>query len=276
VCLAALALAGIHAYGLELHGRLIDGGVPSYDGFVIELANMVNRDIRQRADALADGSFFVRDLPDGDYEVKVTTLYGEEVVMTFASIGPAVGIFEIRLPQSKLQKPISGTISIQQLNHPPSKQVRKLLESGHRLLDGQHYEDAAAHFREAAEDAPNCAQARADLGLALAKLRDWDGAVKEYRAAAALEPRNSMIHSNLGAALASSNHLEEAEREAAMALKLDPRNARAHYILAGILLQRPDRLKDAMAHLRTASEAIPTAKSALEKICAANRLDGCP
>src|SRR5205823_5483993 len=99
----------------------------------------------------------------GDYQVRVTTLYDDELATTLASIGPSSMPFEIRMPQGKLQKPASGSVSIRQLNHPPSKQVLKLLESGHKLVQGQQYNDAAERFREAAREAPDCMQAHADL-----------------------------------------------------------------------------------------------------------------
>jgi len=254
----------------------MDGGLTSYSGLAVELINLQNRTVRERTDVLSDGSFLFREIPDGDYEVRVTTLYDVEIAVTVASVGPMLLPLEIRLPQNKLQKPVSGTVSFRELNHPLSKQVKKLLESGKKSIDDEHWDDAAARFRQAAREAPDCAQAHADLGLALSKMRQWDDAAHEYRTAIALEPKSSLLHSNLGAMLAASQHFEEAERESAEALKLDLRNVRAHYVLAGIFLQRNAPLEEVLPHLLAAREAIPSARIAVAKICGAAAVKGCP
>jgi len=260
----------------EFRGRLTEGGDSSYEGLVVEVTNLRDRSIRDHIDVLADGSFGFRSLPEGDYQVRVTTLYDEVVATTLTSIAQGSPPWEIRLPRSKLSKPPAGSISLQQLNHPPSKQVQKLLDNGERLLHAQHYEDAAARLREATINDPDCLQAHADLGLALSRVGQWDGAEQEYRTAVSLDPRNSMLHSNLGAALTMLQRFDEAEVEVATALRIDPRNPRAHYVMAGVLLRKNAPLKEAMTHLLAAQDEVPSARVSIQKICAENRVPGCP
>jgi Flp pilus assembly protein TadD len=262
----------------EFRGRLVEGTESSYENYVVELANLADRSNCHYTDVLRDGNFVFRAISDGDYQVRVLTLYGAEVTTTVTSVGQenAGFPFEIRLPQRKLEKPVSGTVSMQQLAHPPSRQIRKLLASGQQLIDDQHFRDAAARLREAVQDDPQCSQAHAQLGLALAKMEAWDGAIQEYRAAASLDPGNTLLHSNLSAVLASSKRFDEAETEAALALKLDPRNPRAHYVLAGALLQTHGPLQDVVTHLAAARNAFPSARSALATLCAKKNVQGCP
>ena len=277
VSLAVGLFAGMQVYGQfqpnsqELRGRLIGGAEFSYDGYVIEVANLTDHSNRYRADVLADGSFVIRDLSKGDYMVRVLSLYDTEITSTVISIGPsgASEPCEITLPQQKMQKPISGTVSVQQLSHPLSNQVRKLLQSGQKLADSDRYADAAVRFREAVHDDPQSPQAHAELGMALSRLENWEEAIREYRAAAALDPRNSMLHSNLASVLASANRAEEAQAEAATALQLDPANGRAHYVMAALVLHQPGHLQEAISHLVAAQESFPAARQALEKICTA-------
>jgi hypothetical protein len=72
------------------------------------------------------------------------------------------------------------------------------------------------------------------------------------------------------------NRYGEAETEAATALKLDPLNARAHLVVAAAMLEEPGHVKEAVGHLALAEKTLPTAKTALGKVCAANRVEGCP
>jgi tetratricopeptide (TPR) repeat protein len=261
----------------EFRGRLVEGTDPSYDEYVVEITNLPERSMRERADVMPDGTFVFRSVADGDYMLGVLTLYGVEIMNSVISVGSEVGSpYEIRLPHEKLQKPVTGTISIQQLNHPLSRRVRRLLESGQKLIDDRHYSDAAARFREAVHDDPQSLQAHADLGLALARMGVWDGAIEAYRSATVLDPRNSVLHSNLSSVLASANRVDEAESEASIALKLDPANGRAHYVLAGLLLHVPGRLEEVVSHLVAAENTLPPARTALEKICAVKSVQGCP
>lgn len=285
VCLGVCMLAGTPAYGQfpvgksntsEFRGRVVDGGTSSFAGLVIEVANLRDRTIREQVDVNSDGLFWFRVLPEGDYEIKVLTQYGDELASTISSVGPFNAPLEIRLPGTKAAKPPSGSVSIEQLNHPLSKPVRKLLESGQKLFEEKHYDDAAARFREAVADDPHCAQAQADLGLALSKMQAWEGAVEAYRAASRLDPKNSVLHSNLGVALVKTQHFDEGEREIAMALNLDRSNARAHYVMAGLLLRKQGHLGEAVTHLVAAQEHFSSAKAAVEKICSTTRVETCP
>ena len=285
VCLVVCLCPAARGYGqllgsksamVEFRGRVIDGGTSDYAGLVIEVANLRDRTIEDHADVTAEGLFWFREIPAGDYEIKVLTQYGEELVTTVASVGMFSPPFEIRLPGVKSSRPASGTVSIQQLNHPVSKRVRKLLDSGYHLFEDQRFDDAVARFREAVTDDPGCAQAHADLGLALSKKEAWAGAIEAYRAASALDPRNSILHSNLGVALSMMRRYDEAEREIAKALTLDGTNARAHYVMAGLLLRKPGQLREAVSHLVAAQDHVPSARPAIEKICAVSRVESCP
>jgi len=285
VCLAVCLLTAFKGYGqfsatkanlTEFRGHLTGGGTTSFTGMVVEVTNLRDRSVHERADVVSDGSFAFRGIPEGDYQVRVTSMYDDELANTITSVGPSPMSFEIRLPQSRMEKPGTGTVSIRQLNHPLSRQVKKLLESGHKLAQEQHYDDAAKRFREAAQDAPDCLQAHADLGLTLFRMGAWEGAVEEFRAAISLDPKISLLHSNLSGSLAALHRFDEAEKEALTALKLDSRNVRAHFVLGGILLQKKGGVSQGIAHLREAEDAIPSAKTAVEQVCAISHVAGCP
>jgi tetratricopeptide (TPR) repeat protein len=285
VCLTMCWFVGVHAYGqfstakpdmVEFRGRVAGGGYSSYDNLAIEITSLRDRTLREHVDVASDGSFGFRAIPQGDYELRVTSIYGTELVSTIESIGPGSPPAEIRLQEPKLEKPVSGIVSVKELIHPPSKQVRKLLDSGHKLFEAEHYDDAVARFREAAKDDPECPEAHADLGMALTKTGDWVDATQEYRAAVVLDPTNSVLHSNLSAALAVQKRYGEAQNEAFAALKLDSRNARAHYVMGAILLQTQGSLPAAVAHLVASENDFPSVKETVAKICSANHVSGCP
>src|SRR4051812_2613670 len=91
VSLALWLFAGVSVYAnqSELRGRLIDGNDQSYLAYVVEITNLADRSIREHIDVMADGSFSIRALPDGDYNVEVQTLYGAEITSSLVSVGPS-------------------------------------------------------------------------------------------------------------------------------------------------------------------------------------------
>lgn len=285
VCLAVSLYAATQGFGQssnfpamrsEFRGQILDEDHPVTSGLVVEITSFSDRTLRERADVMNDGVFIFRSIPQGSYQVHVMTVDGNEVATAIANVGPYGAPFELRLPPNKLSRPGSGTVSLQQLQHPVSKQVQKLLEKGGKSLTAKNFEAAEADFRKALRDDPQCMQAHALLGLAYIRRSEWKEAVTEYRAAVALDPANSVIRSNLSAALASDGDFADAAIEAQSALKLDGHNPRAHFVMAGILLRDPRGFGDAVPHLAAAAESFPSARTALNKLCAARNITGCP
>jgi hypothetical protein len=82
---------------------------------------------------------------------------------------------------------------------------------GNRLLAAGDYFGAAAAFRRALAFEPNCAAARANLGLALERDGKTNDADNCYRRAIALDWRQAQTHINRGALLARAKRFDEAE-----------------------------------------------------------------
>ncbi len=75
-------------------------------------------------------------------------------------------------------------------------------ELGITFLLGKEWKRARVEMLESLRDDPNDADAHDDLGYALEKLEDVDGAVKEYRTAMRLEPDDSTFRQHYFEALA--------------------------------------------------------------------------
>ena len=138
VCLAAPLFAATHSLAqlspydgkdtTELKGRIVSDGPARIEGLAVELFNLTDHTFHMRNDIASDGTFVFRSIPGGDYEVKVITIYGDDVTSTIASAGRFNEPVEIRLPEQKRERPVSGTVPVQELEHPLSKQARKLLD----------------------------------------------------------------------------------------------------------------------------------------------------
>ncbi len=105
------------------------------------------------------------------------------------------------------------------------------------------YRSRETMWANVVDQRPQNARARVNLGLALKKKGDLDGAARSYRHALEINPNHSRAHRNLGLVLRDQGHLEEAIAEFESALRLDPDYTEAQLNLAEALRIRgePDQ-----------------------------------
>jgi Flp pilus assembly protein TadD len=105
-------------------------------------------------------------------------------------------------------------------------------ELGKALIRTDDIQGAVAQFRKTVELLPEYASAWGNLGAALGELEDFAGASSALTRAAELDPENAALHSNLGVAHRDRGRLSEAETCFRRALELDPDFVFGHYNLA--------------------------------------------
>jgi Flp pilus assembly protein TadD len=108
-----------------------------------------------------------------------------------------------------------------------------------------------AEAREALRLNPNDDSAHANLGDALEKKGDVDGAVVEYREALRLNPNNSWRHLALGSGLEKKGDVDGAIAEYREALRLNSKNEDAHVFL-GLALEKEGDVDGAVVEYREA------------------------
>jgi protein O-mannosyl-transferase len=116
--------------------------------------------------------------------------------------------------------------------------------------------DDAALYGRGLHINPESAIAHNNLGNALLKKGDVEGAVLRFRRAVELAPEHAPGHYNLGLALAQRGGVAQAAAHLQRAVTLEPQTARTHYDFA-VVLERLDRRGDALLHYRTAVRLDP-------------------
>lgn len=129
-------------------------------------------------------------------------------------------------------------------------------DMGRMAMDAGNHAEAVALLREAILDDPGDATLRADLGVALETLEDYDGAAQAYAAAAALEPDNPIYHFNQGAVAQAQGRPHDAAGHYLDALEREPLFAEAYYNL-GTLFFDAGHLEIAAEHYGNALTARP-------------------
>lgn len=101
---------------------------------------------------------------------------------------------------------------------------------GDSYLGAKKYPEAAEAYKKAIAIAPTKGEYHNNLGQALAKSGETDGAIKEYDAAAQADPLNAgMYYFNEGAVLTNRGKVEEANTAFDKAIAADPTKADAYY-----------------------------------------------
>ena len=124
---------------------------------------------------------------------------------------------------------------------------------------------------------PGCWMAHYNLGIALNKQGDTNGAIFHYRQAVDLRPSYAEAHYNLGRLLVQKGQLDEAITHYEKALEISPGDADAHNNL-GAALFASGRVDEAIAHYRKALVTQPNRADASCNLASAllskNDLDG--
>src|SRR5215472_16546401 len=80
-----------------------------YRGYVVELSSMALHET-WKTDVMSDGTFLVRDIPDGDYLLRVTTYQGAVLKEEFVSVLGVASTVEVLLPAVERTAP-GGPVS---------------------------------------------------------------------------------------------------------------------------------------------------------------------
>jgi len=124
----------------------------------------------------------------------------------------------------------------------------------HRQLD--FWRDDVALFSHAIAVTKNNDTAHLNLGDALQKIGQNDGAMAEYRAVLKINPDSKEAHNNLGNMFDDAGHPDEAMAEFQAALRINPKFVAAHNNFGSLLVEL-GRFDEAMQQYTAAAQRDP-------------------
>jgi len=110
---------------------------------------------------------------------------------------------------------------------------------------------------------PAAGEAYNNLGVILAKRKDYDGAINHFRTSLQCDPNNAEAHLNLGQALGLQGRFQESEPHFLAALRIRPGDPETHKQFAHCL-GHMGRNREAVLHLKTALWSEPKLKPEIE------------
>jgi len=251
-----------------VRGELDPSARGSIQGLVVILEGVSTHTEISRADVRGDGSFEFRDIPAGDYTVRVTNVFGRTVCQQFVTIHDHMPELEVRLPERESNGAGAGaaTVSATQLMHPPHKKAVQAFQSARRLSSAGKYDDAVSELEKAIRISPEFAAAHTNLAVQHFRLGRFEDAIAESARAIQIGGPNPLDLCNLATAQAQLNRFAEAEKSARAALRLDSRYLKANLILGSILVGEPATRGEGIIHLEQAAGEFPSARQFLEQL----------
>jgi tetratricopeptide (TPR) repeat protein len=128
-------------------------------------------------------------------------------------------------------RPISGLVSLQQLQHPPSKKAIRAFLEALRYSQAHDIEKAIHKLELAIQISPFFQDAHLNLGVQYARSGRTAEAMRQFQTALDIGPPDAKAYANLGWCYLRLNRFRDAESLARKALALDPANAPAGTLL---------------------------------------------
>ena len=166
VSILALILSICRAETLPvLRGHVESDSAFSGNEYSVALEERTRSGPRYEAPVAYDGSFEIRDVVGGQYNLRVLTLRGDTVAEQILDVRQFVGQLSIRLPKRLSAQPGSGTVSVRELQRPIPDKAFRAFVSAQRYVETGRDLDAVRQLERAVHVYPEYSDARCNLGV---------------------------------------------------------------------------------------------------------------
>jgi tetratricopeptide (TPR) repeat protein len=132
---------------------------------------------------------------------------------------------------------------------------------GNALFKTGNVDGAMVHYQKALQIRPDYAAAHNNFGIALFRKGNVDEAIAQYQMALQINPDDAEAHNNFGIALLRLSNVDEAMAHFQKVLQINPDYADAHNNLGTALLQKGS-VDEAITHFHTALQIKPDSAEA--------------
>jgi tetratricopeptide (TPR) repeat protein len=242
-----------------VRGEVQTEGLSVETDLVVQLRAPSGSRFVEQAYIRADGSFEFRDVPAGEYTLRVMRA-DQIVTQQLVTITPFSQPLQIRFPKQTAQSFPPGTVSVRQLQNPVSKNALRSFAKAQRYSDAGDHAKAIEELRRILPDASATGYAHAILSAEYGRMGQTEAAVAELEEAVRVMPDSSALHTNLAFELSIARRFDQAEEEARQAIHLDRNCAKAHYLLGYLLFARGASPAEAIENLKLARNEVPKSK----------------
>jgi tetratricopeptide (TPR) repeat protein len=232
ICLSTSLYAQISGTsGYSVSGELRSHGDTGSDNFLVEVYDERTNAIIER-ESVNHGQFELDHVPVGSFSVRLVTAPGEApLVEEHYQFEPGGGPLVLDLPERADNKPISGLVSLRDLQHPiPKKAIREAFEA-QQFSREHNLPKAIAKLEDAIRIDPNFRDAHLNLGVEYTRVGRIVDARAQFQKALEIGPPAAPIYIDLALTSMALHDYREALAFARKALELDPANGNAQKAL---------------------------------------------
>jgi TPR repeat/Tetratricopeptide repeat len=217
--------------GLTVTGELRSRGDMGANTFLVELYDVRSNAMVERV-PVSQGQFQLDHVPTGGYSVRLVTAPGEApIVEEYHEFQPGGAPLVLDLPERNEVRPISGVVSLRELEHPIPKKAMKKAYEAEKYARAKNFPKAIANLEEAIRIDPSYRDAHLNLGVQYARVGRTADARAEFQKALEIGPPAAPIYVDLAITSVALRRYGEAETLARKALELDPANSSAQLLL---------------------------------------------
>lgn len=234
--------------------------------YTLELYDIRTRQKAGSADLQPDGSFTLRHVSYGEYQLTILDAGGNELHHQYLTVGGVAVPLLIQMRAPLQQRPPGGPVSVAQLQHPPARKAFQAMLAAKKFSQAGNHEKAAEELQKAVRISPYYADAYTNLGVQHIHLGRYREATGEFAHALEIGGPNPLLLTDLASAQYALRHFDDAIQSARWALRLEPGYPQAHLMLGLVLCTDTRTVQEGLEHLRKAAESIPSARVQMEKV----------
>jgi len=181
---------------------------------------------------VTNGQFELDHVPVGSFSVRLVTAPGAAPLLEeYHEFEPGGAPLVLDLPERAASQPISGLVSLHDLEHPVSKKAIREAYEAQQLARTNDFPKAIAKLEKAIRIDPAYRDAHVNLGVQYTRVGRSADARAEFQRALDIGPPTAPIYADLALISLALHQNQEAASYAQKALKLDPANGAAHLVL---------------------------------------------
>jgi tetratricopeptide (TPR) repeat protein len=217
--------------GITVCGEVRSHADAGANDYLVELYDMRTHALIQRV-SVSRGQFQFDHVPLGSYWVRLVTAPGAPpLVEEYHQFDSGGAPLLLDVPEQAVSKPISGTVSLNELLHPIAKKALRDAYEAQQFALANDVPKAIAKLEEAIRIDPSYRDAHLNLGVQYVHAGRAADAHAEFQKALDIGPPSAPIYADLALTSAVSGQNTEAESFARKALELDPANKGAQFVL---------------------------------------------
>ena len=237
ICFSAALLAtkmcAQFSPGEEFHfsGELRSHGDTGSSDFFVEVFDSRTNSVIER-EPVNHGQFQFDHVPVGSFSVRLVTAPGETpLVEEYHDFTRGGTPLVLDLPERRADQPISGSVSVRDLQHPVPKKAMREAYQAQQFARANDIPKAIAKLESAIRIDPAYRDAHINLGAQYARVGRIADAHDEFQKALDIGPPAAPIYANLALTCVALGKYPDAEGFAHKALELDPASSAAQKVL---------------------------------------------